>query len=230
MSNHWPSYYAAIIVLPRDRQALCDRLLLFMQKSKTTKPLHLSIFVLQQLVTNGLTHWFSLPPSPCLPGKIRFSFPTRGIRKKIEKCSPAPASKVNILYSHKFLCIQIHSRLLFKIKPTPPPLTTSKKPSKDSDIYFSFSVLPEFTQEVSTWPGTKAQDFQIHISIPCQRGQYNLPSTLPHPTVVWRCLHPTCSHFLAEVGREIQAACLVVKYHLLHLQMALHQLPLTTSP
>jgi len=28
------------------RQALCDRLLIFMQKSKTTKPLHLSIFVL----------------------------------------------------------------------------------------------------------------------------------------------------------------------------------------
>lgn len=38
------------------RQALCDRLLIFMQKSKTTEPLLLSIFVLYQLVANGLTH------------------------------------------------------------------------------------------------------------------------------------------------------------------------------
>lgn len=72
------------------RQALCDRLLIFMQKSKTTKPLHLSIFVLQQLVTNGLAHWFLLPPSPLYSRKNKIQFPNSGIRKK-SKLQPRPS-------------------------------------------------------------------------------------------------------------------------------------------
>ena len=81
----------------------------------------------------------------------------------------------------------------------------------------------EFTQEVSTWHGTRAQNFQTPIPVSCQLGQYNLPSTSP-PNSCLQVFIQLAAVSWQRWGGEVQEACLVVKYHLLHLWTALHQL------
>lgn len=91
-----------------------------------------------------------------------------------------------------------------KNKTKKPPTTTSNKTSKDSDVYFGgkalvFCLISPRRFLLDLEPEPKTSRFTSQYTVSWVSTTYLV---LPHPTLACRCLHPTCGHLLAEVGRE----------------------------